>query len=127
MPSVTQGPFRQYPPSQVPPYPLQPFYIMQPPALQHMDVPSIIQSMDTSQMPYSQTTVIPALTTHMQQLHLTPGSQGGYLPGGTYPGSPYPPMMQHMAMIDEATAHSPDEYQPYPTTPGPVPCQQQPK
>lgn len=41
MPSVAQGPFRQYTPSQVPPYPLQPFYIMQPPALQPMDVPPV--------------------------------------------------------------------------------------
>uniref|UniRef100_A0A0P4WJX2 Protein alan shepard n=1 Tax=Scylla olivacea TaxID=85551 RepID=A0A0P4WJX2_SCYOL len=126
MPSVAHGAFRQYPPSQVPPYPLQPFYIMQHSTLPHMDVPPIIQTpVDTSQVPYSQA-VIPALTTHMQHLHLTHGSPGGYL-SGTYPASPYPPMMQHMAMIDDTTAHSPDEYQPYPTTPGPVQCQQQPK
>ncbi|KAK8382572.1 hypothetical protein O3P69_015428 [Scylla paramamosain] len=126
MPSVAHGAFRQYPPSQVPPYPLQPFYIMQHSTLPHMDVPPIIQTpVDTSQVPYSQA-VIPALTTHMQHLHLTHGSPGGYL-SGTYPASPYPPMMQHMTMIDDTTAHSPDEYQPYPTTPGPVQCQQQPK
>lgn len=41
MPSVPQGAFRQYPPSQVPPYPLQPFFIMQPPTLPHMDVPPV--------------------------------------------------------------------------------------
>lgn len=124
MPSVAPGAFRQYPPSQVPPYHLQPFYIMQPQTLQHMDVSSQMMqtTMDTSQMPY-----IPALTTHMQQLHLTPGSQGGYLASGGYAPSPYAPMMQHMAMMDETAAHSPDEYQPYPTTPGPVQCQQQPK
>ncbi|KAK8745991.1 hypothetical protein OTU49_017212 [Cherax quadricarinatus] len=139
MPSVASGAFRQYPPSQVPTYPLQPFYIMQPQTLQHMDVSPIMQpTMDTSQMPYSP--VIPTLTTHMQQLHLTPGTfnhevsmcewlqQGGYLTtSGGYPPSPYTPMMQHMAMMDDSTAHSPDEYQPYPTTPGPVQCQPQPK
>ncbi|XP_045137976.1 RNA-binding motif, single-stranded-interacting protein 1-like isoform X3 [Portunus trituberculatus] len=126
MPSVAHGTFRHYPQSQVPPYPLQPFYIMQHTTHPHMDVPPIIQTpLDTSQVPYSQA-IIPALTTHMQHLHLTHGSPGGYL-SGTYPASPYPPMMQPMAMIDDTTAHSPDEYQPYPTTPGPVQCQQQPK
>lgn len=52
--------------------------------------------------------------------------QGGYLTAsGGYPASPYTPMMQHMAMMEDSAAHSPDEYQPYPTTPGPI--QQQPK
>nr|XP_027235603.1 protein alan shepard-like [Penaeus vannamei] len=127
MPSVAPN-FRQYPPSQVPPYHLQPFYIVPPQTLQHMDVsPQMIQTtMDTSQMPYSP--LIPTLTTHMQQLHITPGSQGGYLTAsGGYPASPYTPMMQHMAMMEDSAAHSPDEYQPYPTTPGPIQCQQQPK
>lgn len=54
--------------------------------------------------------------------------QGGYLTAsGGYPASPYTPMMQHMAMMEDSAAHSPDEYQPYPTTPGPIQCQQQPK
>ncbi|KAK3862023.1 hypothetical protein Pcinc_032079 [Petrolisthes cinctipes] len=129
MPPVGPGPFRQYPTSQVSPYPIQSFYIMQPQAqLQHMDVPpQMMQTpMDTSQMPYSP--VIPALATHMQQLHLTSSQPGYQTTIGGYPAaSPYTPMMQHMAMMDEAaSAHSPDEYQHYQTNPGQQ-QQQQPK
>ncbi|CAL4114244.1 unnamed protein product, partial [Meganyctiphanes norvegica] len=122
-PGMAPASYRQYSgPSQVPPYHLQPFYIMQPQTLP-VDVSPIMQPpLESNPIQYPH--MIPTLSSHLQQLHLTPGQQG-YLTSSAYPGAPYgTPMMQHMTMMEDTTAHSPDEYQHYPGTPGPMQCQQ---